>query len=313
MSGTIHLWRIHCATDNRYEHVWSVAQPTVCPVDAGHALSNQSIWTTNIVRTVHQTQRVVAANSPFSVGRKRFYRCDTTAGAITVTLPPSTAANSGAELHILKESADANAVTVQGHGGNLIDGAVTATLPGANNVLKVASNGDGTWTSVELNTMSDAHIDVAVPTADKNWVFNDTKANAVQGGTNVANAWTTRAITNTVADDGAEVQRTGNELTLEQGSYLVRAEATFYLTEFTRMRLYNVTDAAVEFSSLNASAHADNTITVSLNGVVTVPTASKTYRIEYHCTRAQDLTGLGRANGTGDAEVYAVVHVVKFA
>lgn len=56
---------------------------------------------------------------------------DATAGAVTVTLPPA-ATSSGKVLAVKKIDGGANAVTVDGHGAETIDGAATKSTTTAN-------------------------------------------------------------------------------------------------------------------------------------------------------------------------------------
>lgn len=53
-------------------------------------------------------------------------RCDATGGNITVNLP--TAVSNHAKFHVKKVDASANTVTIDGSGGETIDGGLTATL-----------------------------------------------------------------------------------------------------------------------------------------------------------------------------------------
>lgn len=60
---------------------------------------------------------------------QRYVRCDATAGAITITLPPA-AALLGEMVWIKKVDGGANAVTVDADGAETIDGAATYAIPG---------------------------------------------------------------------------------------------------------------------------------------------------------------------------------------
>ncbi len=69
-----------------------------------------------------------------------YIECDASGGAFTITLPP-VAGNPGLALDIMKTDSSANAVTVDGDGSDLIDGATTAVIVSENESIVVVSNG----------------------------------------------------------------------------------------------------------------------------------------------------------------------------
>jgi len=76
----------------------------------------------------------------------RVLLCNTGAGGFTVTLPTAAAGN-GLIYYVKKRSSDANIVTIQGSGGELIDGAASATIFGAYEAIRLISDGT-TWLSL---------------------------------------------------------------------------------------------------------------------------------------------------------------------
>jgi hypothetical protein len=77
-----------------------------------------------------------------------YYASDPTAGATTITIPSSVL---GAVYTILKIGASANTTTIQGTGGQTIDGAATVVLGGNLGISRLTVVGDGTnWRILEL-------------------------------------------------------------------------------------------------------------------------------------------------------------------
>lgn len=314
MSGSVQKWRLYCETDNRCEFVWQTDAPTQCPTNAAHTVRANSV---DIAATATKTKRINASNSPYAVKSQNFYMCDTSAGAISITLPSACGKNAERTLYFVKDGTDGDAVTVTAYGSETIDGVTTPyTLSSDKAFVKLTSNSTDGWLSVSaLDTdggVEDERVDERTAPASDSWVFRDTKSNAINGGTNVASAWTTRPFNVTLRDCGAEILRSGNDFIVSQGTYSFHAECSFYKTQFTRLRLRNVTDNTTAAVSLNAFLNADSTGSVVLDDTIVVPSSqSKTFRLEYYCSRVQATTGLGRANGTGDAEIYAFIRFVK--
>lgn len=96
-------------------------------------------------------QRVVEAIEGMSAGRSvasdgpiteadRFLLADASAGPVTLTLPP-VSDNAGAIYSVKKVDASANAVTIAGNNGELIDGSAIQTLAAQYDALTVYCDG----------------------------------------------------------------------------------------------------------------------------------------------------------------------------
>jgi len=71
--------------------------------------------------------------------------CDASGGAFTVTLPEATGGADGRVFHIKKVDASANAVTVDGHAAETIDGAATQALSAQYDSIMLVSDGTEWW------------------------------------------------------------------------------------------------------------------------------------------------------------------------
>jgi len=306
--GKISKWRVYCVTEGDWRYVWQEDEPTACPVDAGHTVRPDS---TSAVTTVSHAKRLKSDNSPYVVRKYNFFRCDTEHGDIELYLPAASGENQDRVIVVLKEH-QSNNVTVRAYGSELIDGSSTAQLSALQERIKLVSDGDN-WTSVPMETLvDDAKIDRLTRTSDDLWVFRETQPNAIHNGANVRNSWTPRTLNQTLVDSGSEVTRNGSELTLQQGVYDFQARSVFYRTNFTRMRLRNLTDSNTVAVSLNAYAQSLQSCEAFLRATVTVATTSaETFRIEYYCSNRQRHVGLGRANGNGEEEVYSIVEIAR--
>jgi len=209
------------------------------------------------------------------------------------------------------KAAAANSLIIATTGAELVGGQATLTLTDLNELARLQSDGTG-WIIITVQNQT-AEDEAVLPsnTSDEAWIFREVQPNATNGGTNVADAWTTRTLNNTLSDYGVDVKRTGNDIVMQQGRYHVHAESTFYRTDNTRLRLRNVTDNLTEEVSLSAYAHTGSTIVVALSGVVTVLSAEKTFRLEYFCSKSQRSDGLGVASGSGDSEVFTTVRITR--
>jgi len=131
-------------------------------------------------------------------------------------------------------------------------------------------------------------------------------ASGTSGGTPTATAWTKRPINTEVSDPGGIVSLASSEFTVTVDCYC-EAFAQFYTSSITRLRLYNVTDAAVVNQSLTDYFIATYNVggTSAVQGLLE---AGKTYRVEYYVSAATTF-GLGIPGSLGSVEIYARVHL----
>ena len=305
-------WRLYFVDDDRCEYVWQTGAPTTCPTNALHTVRQNSI---DVAATVTQFKRLSAHNSPFSVTNDNFFVVDTTDSNVNVSLPTASGKNNGKLLYFVKETGS-NSIIVAAADGELIDNSVQPKT--VVDSLKLVSNGTDGWSTISIRdtdgTADDEQIDTKKRSGADIWIFQSRVANSLNGGTNVANSWATRSFNQMLLDGGSDIQflSSNNTFVLQQGCYRFHAECVFYRTDFTRVRLFNVSDGVTEAVSLNAFAGTSGSFTVTVKHFINVDSIEpKTFRLEYFCTRLQYSNGLGRANGTGDAELYAIVRFIK--
>jgi hypothetical protein len=143
-------------------------------------------------------------------------------------------------------------------------------------------------------------------------IIQDQKANNTDGGGSSANTWNTRALNTEVYDPSALVTISSNKFTPIAGTYRLKAAAPGYKCGPNRLRLYNVTGAAVVDQGVNAhSSTADVTQTLAVLETIFVPNGTDEYRIDHYTVSAQATNGLGNAVNTGDVERYCTVTLEK--
>ena len=112
-----------------------------------------------------------------------------------------------------------------------------------------------------------------------------------EGGTNVANSWTTRDLNTELADPDGIVSISSNKFTLGAGSYLIKWVTAFQNASYTITRLYDVTNSAVR--QYGMASYGIYTTDRAPGFARVTPSGSTEYRIEYYSDQAQANSGLG--------------------
>lgn len=149
-------------------------------------------------------------------------------------------------------------------------------------------------------------------------LFIDKKASGTNGGTCTAGSWQTRTLNTEVADTGSFASVASNEITLAAGTYRIRARAPALNVGNHQIRLWNVTDAAVQtwtngdaaYGSCVADAVSAIVLSSELVGRFTLA-SSKAVRIEHRSSATQSGTGFGVANSFGGDEIFTQVEIWK--
>lgn len=148
-------------------------------------------------------------------------------------------------------------------------------------------------------------------------LFQDRRASAVEGGTAAISTWTERTLQTSVVNRITGCSLASNAVTLPAGKYLIVADASFYMSDETHLRLKSTTTATVLYGP-QARLQAVNQGQVShLVGVLDLA-AQEAFKLEYWATSASGLTsGLGKSI-TGDhtgsnLEIYASVQIVDLS
>jgi hypothetical protein len=130
-------FRIWCQTESKHVYAWADAEPTVCPVDAGHAIVASK---TSILQEIAAV-KVTSSDSPYKY-KKNALIADTSTGDITILL--RNAARINWPIVIVKSNS-ANTVTIDPYSTEQMDGSSTIQLTGIESVV-IESDGSS-WTS----------------------------------------------------------------------------------------------------------------------------------------------------------------------
>ena len=150
-------------------------------------------------------------------------------------------------------------------------------------------------------------------------VLQNRQTQNTAGGSSSAGSWEIIPL-NTEYEDASDFVTTTSlpAFSLPAGTYQIDASCPFYLSSKSQVRLYNVTDNAVQTNVngkavLGSSAYGSNSgtsvVESSLYGTFTI-TGTKQFRIEYTVTDARATDGLGLP-GNIDEEIYAQVKLTK--
>jgi hypothetical protein len=143
-------------------------------------------------------------------------------------------------------------------------------------------------------------------------IVKDVKATTANGGSSIAG--TQQRVLNTVEGNSSLVSLSGNQFTLQKGTYNIVVTAPAYYINTHQAILENVTDA-INYagtsersgtSGINDSAASHSIVTASF----TIDSA-KTFEVNHYTQLAQATNGLGTASGSGQPETYTTVKITK--
>jgi hypothetical protein len=144
-------------------------------------------------------------------------------------------------------------------------------------------------------------------------VIRDEKSSGTVGGASVGGAWTKRVLNTEVVDTGSHAALASDVITLQAGTYRVRARASFVQTGTggAKLRLRNTSDnttAAIGASIPgNASSNAGD---AQLVGRFTIA-STKNFELQYWVGTSKATDGLGTAVSSGEVEVYAEIELIR--
>lgn len=144
-------------------------------------------------------------------------------------------------------------------------------------------------------------------------VIVDSKSDGVDGGTFTSGAWRTRELNTTVCDNGTFTSLASNQITLDAGTYRVKASAPAQQVDAHQVRWRNITNANTLFVGTSAYA-ANGTAVVSrseLEGEFTVSADDTVFELQHICTTSKSGSGFGLHGSFSVGEVYAMVTLVK--
>lgn len=219
-------------------------------------------------------------------------------------------------FHIDQIATDAADLIIVPLGGGSGGGGGSLTIDDGSTT--VASVTDITFSGATVTDDGGGAATVAIPQTDYILVREEL-ANDSEGGAAVANAWTKLPFNTEVSDAGGHCSIASDQITLAAGTYIADIESSFVQTNAATIRLYNVTDAAVELTG--RSTYADSTVflanTARITGKFTIA-ASKTFEVQYICQTARADVGIGigvgsRASNYTDVEIFRSAQFWKVA
>lgn len=177
-----------------------------------------------------------------------------------------------------------------------------------------------TWTAGQVVTAADFNEQIRdnmlfLYAATRDFVYIVERQTAgTAAGTFTSGAWQTRLLNVEVVDISSLASLSSNQVTLEAGTWIVRASAPAYQVDQHKVRLYNVTDAAVieegTVQSAGSGVGSDNRSFVT--ACFTLASA-KTVRLEHRCASTKSTDGFGNDSSFGTHDIYAVFEAWRIA
>ena len=139
----------------------------------------------------------------------------------------------------------------------------------------------------------------------------DEKAQGTPGGTPVGSGYQIRTLNTVKANTITGASLASNQITLPAGTYYVEIISTVSITGASRVKLYNVTDAAntiIGFTGYEGIAINTN---LDANGVFTIAT-QKAFEVRQYFQPGFGSNAFGQAhNLTGETELYCLAYIEK--
>lgn len=145
--------------------------------------------------------------------------------------------------------------------------------------------------------------------------YANIQTSGTNGGSSVSGSWNTLTLNTELHDTHNLGTLSGNQITLQPGSYRFSGRGSLYASDRCQVRLYNVTDAGSVGNQtvLNAFSNAGtyNYAIAECFGRFTI-TTTKVFRLEYRCETSQATVGLGVATSWGN-ECYSSLELWRDA
>jgi hypothetical protein len=231
-------------------------------------------------------------------------------GAITVTAPGS--ANQWRWTVIGLDAEAGSLVAINGAAISVVAPLDVATIPaiwGASPAIALAAvrvrNGQ-----TELD--EDDFEDLRWPVGGRGTsliVMREEQAQNTSGGTFTSGAWRTRTLNVEASDADNHASLSANQITLDAGTYRLRASASALAVGAHQTRWQNISDGTTtlvgttEFADTGAQAQTRSIVA----GRFTIST-SKTFELQHQCGTTRSSDGFGAA-GNFATEVYAEVEL----
>lgn len=140
-------------------------------------------------------------------------------------------------------------------------------------------------------------------------VVFESQPEGTEGGTFTSSAWQTRLL-NTEQDPDNILSLSGNQITLQAGTYYLKGIAPAYAVNRHKARFYNITGSVELCQGVNN--FAGNFSVAEVDCIVTLA-GETVIQLEHQCQTTQTTNGFGSAAYFGSTikEVYSVVTVTK--
>lgn len=145
-------------------------------------------------------------------------------------------------------------------------------------------------------------------------LIRDEKANNSGGGTFTSGVWQTRDLNTEVVDTGDHASLASNQITLNAGTYRVKARCPAWRVSKHKCKLYNVSDSVDLIIGSSIDANSVNLVSshTFLEGRF-VLSGTKIIELQHRCLLTVTGDGFGIRTGLGVIEVFAVIEFWKEA
>lgn len=150
-------------------------------------------------------------------------------------------------------------------------------------------------------------------------ILRHKEASGTNGGGLIGGSWVTRTLNEELIDTDNLCSLSSNQFTLEAGEYEIEVDAPFCFTNASQIRLYNVSDTAVQ-ADIGANDIYGTTVYPINTGTVYAPmlsqiksrfliASSKTLEIQARSVTTNTVNGYGISSAFGGPEVYMLVRL----
>ncbi len=248
------------------------------------------------------------AASPYTVlstDQGKLINCDTSGGAVVITLISAASVASGFTIGI-RNDGTANDATVNRGGSDTMGGVLTTFVLEKDQILWLTADGVSDW--VPLNGIPEQrfYLEEQFGTG----VNGNDDANFASG------SFVTRKVNTVVYNEGNLVTDAivSNQFKLQPGTYWLEASAPAHLCDGHVIRIRNITGSSTikEGTSAN-SGFTGNTDAISLAAGRVRITAETLFEIQQKCETTRNGDGFGLAGNVGTGEIYTRVRGGRIA